>query len=402
MQKTAARISDRIASLERALQAAEGEIKALLALSLEVEAGDRGGAAELLRVAEVIGRDGQAREGQLLQILAQADRVKAHRGGLAPWISGHLDATDGSARGLARSAREIGRLPELAEPLTSGRIGSATIRTLTRSARAAKAARTDVTEALTATLETATEHGVAQARRQVRVLEETLEPGRGEKLLEAQRRRSFLRLSECESGMTRLEALLDPEAATTVRAAVDQSVSAALRERQFDRHPVPEHLTTVEQLQARALTRFAEVFLTATPAQREAAFTAQVLYHAPLDPAQDAGLAETCYGQLVPRKIVAPPTHPAAHLLQHAAGQPVLLDGQPLDRAPAARLASPAQRTALAWRDRTCTYPGCHRPPTWEPLRFNSVFGSSCSPRGAWRWHVVRRGRVPASRRMRD
>jgi len=43
-----------------------------------------------------------------------------------------------------------------------------------------------------------------------------------------------------------------------------------------------------------------------------------------------------------------------------------LLDGVEVDRDPGARLASAAQRTALAFRDRHCTYPGCMRPPTWS------------------------------------
>jgi predicted restriction endonuclease len=47
-------------------------------------------------------------------------------------------------------------------------------------------------------------------------------------------------------------------------------------------------------------------------------------------------------------------------------GEPVALDGVKIDTAPAARLASRAQRTALAYRDRRCTHPGCSRPTTWS------------------------------------
>jgi hypothetical protein len=77
-------------------------------------------------------------------------------------------------------------------------------------------------------------------------------------------------------------------------------------------------------------------------------------------------LAESVYGDLVPRSILVPMGNLAAHLIQHLNGQPVLLGGEPVDQNPAARLASAQQRIALAWRDRTCTHPGCNRPATWS------------------------------------
>jgi hypothetical protein len=69
---------------------------------------------------------------------------------------------------------------------------------------------------------------------------------------------------------------------------------------------------------------------------------------------------------MVPRTVVAERGNSAARLIEHVDGQPVLLDGKPIDENPTARLASPAQRTALAFRDRHCTYQGCSRPPTWS------------------------------------
>ena len=44
----------------------------------------------------------------------------------------------------------------------------------------------------------------------------------------------------------------------------------------------------------------------------------------------------------------------------------MILDGVLIDQNPAARLATPAQRIALAWRDKHCTFPGCSRPPTFS------------------------------------
>jgi hypothetical protein len=120
-----------------------------------------------------------------------------------------------------------------------------------------------------------------------------------------------------------------------------------------------------EQIYAQVVTRLAEVFLAASPEQRSAQFNPPVLYTAPLD-ADDSELATSVYGGLVPRSAITEPTDPGAHLLHTRDGEPVLLDGEEIDREPTARLASAAQRTALAFRDRHCTYPGCTRPPTWS------------------------------------
>ena len=76
----------------------------------------------------------------------------------------------------------------------------------------------------------------------------------------------------------------------------------------------------------------------------------------------------TVYGQLVPAEGLPSMRDSAASLLEvdPASGEPVALDGRGLDTDPKARLASPDQRTALAFRDRECSEPGCSRPVTWS------------------------------------
>ena len=387
-----------LAALVAANAIVEERISEILELARTVE--DREGAEAVLEAAQVIGRCEQARHGQLIQLLGQAERVKAHRAGLKAWVATHLDVSDGRARGIAQAARRIGALPELAEPLSSGRVGADTVRALSRTVKAVEGSGQDQVVALTATLETARQDGVGAANRQVRVLEHTIDPGGSEELLAKQRAKSFARVVELEDGMCRFDILLDPIRATIVRAALDQTAADWIRQRQYDHtDPIPADVRSTEQISAQVVTRLAEVFLTATPEQRSALFSAQVLYTAPLD--DEGELATSVYGGLVPRSAITQPTDPGAHLLQTRNGEPVLLDGEEIDREPAARLASPAQRTALAFRDRHCTYPGCSRPLTWGPLRFNSLVGSSCSWRGVRRWRVVRRGRVPVSRRLR-
>lgn len=360
-------LDERLAELVELHAAADAKITELLGMFEEVDPGDREAAGQILRTAKEIGRSGQVREGALVRVLAHAHRVKASRAGLAPFIHTTLDVTDGRARALAKSARVIGLLPELAEPLTSGRIGPGTIGTLTRTACAAKDTDRDLAEILTETLATIAGSGLTEANRQVRILEETITPGHAEQLLARQRQRSFARIHELEDGMCRIEAVLDAERATTFQAAMDATVAAILRERQYDgADPIAADVRSVEQIQAHALTRFAQVYLNATPEQRGASFTPGILYTAQLDATGQPALAETVRGAIVPRDILAPLGNPATHLLEHHHRQPIRFDGKVLDQNPAARLATSAQRTALAWRDRHCTYPGCTRPPTWS------------------------------------
>jgi hypothetical protein len=353
-----------LAELVAANAVVEERISEILELARTVD--DREGAEVVLEAAQVVGRCEQARHGQLIQLLWQAERVRAHRAGLKAWVASHLDVSDGKARGIAQAARRIGVLPELAESLSSGRVGADTVRVLSRAVKAVEGSGQDQVVALTATLETARQDGVGAANRQVRVLEQTIDPGSSEELLAKQRAKSFARVVELEDGMCRFDILLDPIRATTVRAALDQTAADWIRQRQYDHSdPIPADVRSTEQISAQVVTRLAEVFLAATPEQRNAQFTAPVLYTAPLD-ADKGELATTVYGSLVPRAAITQPTDPNAHLLHTRNGQPVLLDGEEIDREPTARLASPAQRTALAYRDRHCTYPGCTRPPTWS------------------------------------
>jgi Domain of unknown function (DUF222) len=353
-----------LAELVAANAVVEEKIAAVLELARSVEGRD--GAEVVLEAAQLVGRCEQARHGQLIQLLGQAERVKAHRAGLKAWVATHLDVSDGKARGIAQAARRIGALPELAEPLSSGRVGADTVRVLSRTMKAVEGSRQDQVVALTATLETAQHDGVGAANRQVRVLEQTIDPGSGEELLAKQRAKSFARVVELEDGMCRFDILLDPIRATTVRTALDQTAADWIRQRQFDGvDPIPADARSTEQIYAQVVTRLAEVFLAASPEQRNAQFNAPVLYTAPLD-ADESELAVSVYGSLVPRTAITQPTDPNAHLLHTKDGEPVLLDGEKIDHEPTARLASPAQRTALAFRDRHCTYPGCSRPPTWS------------------------------------
>src|SRR3984957_17370304 len=224
-------LRERMAELNAA---ADRVVDAILDQAQELEAGDRAGAEELFKTAKLIGQSEQARHGQLVWILAQADRASARNGVLKPWIATQLDVTDSKARGIAQSVRWVGAVPELAEALSSGKVGADTIRALARTAKAIKGTGKDMVATLTEMLEVAQRDGVTAVNREIRKLEHHLDPVSSEELLAEQRARSFVRFIELEDGRTRFEGLLDPKRAAIVRGAIDQEVSAVIRERQYD------------------------------------------------------------------------------------------------------------------------------------------------------------------------
>jgi Domain of unknown function (DUF222) len=259
-----------LAALVAANAIVEERIKRILELARTIGAGDCDGSGVLLDVAEVVGRCEQARHGQLIQLLGQVDRVGAHRAGVKAWVATHLDVSEGKARGIGQAAKRIGALPELAESLSSGQVGADTVRALARTVKAVEGSGQDQATELAVTLETARLEGVGAANRRVRVLEHTIDPGSSEELLLKQRAKSFARVVELEDGMCRFDILLDPIRATTVRAALDQTAADWIRRRQFDHvDPIPDDVHSTEQIYAQAVTRMAEVYLDASPEQRD-------------------------------------------------------------------------------------------------------------------------------------
>ena len=209
-------------------------VASILGLARCLDTSDREAGAELLKTAEQVGRREQADHGRLILLLAQADRVRAARGGIKAWVATHLDTCDGRARGIAESARRIGAIPVLAEPLSSGRIGADTVRALTRTAKAVAGTGRDTAAALTATLAMAEREGVTAAKKQIQILEHTLDPGHGADVIARRRARSFFRVVELGDGLCRFEAVLDAVRATTLRSAIEVQAADWIRRAQYD------------------------------------------------------------------------------------------------------------------------------------------------------------------------
>lgn len=343
-------------------------VASMLETARGLEQPDRAGAAQLLELAELVGRREQAAHGQLIQMLAQADRVRAARGGVKAWVATRLDVTDGRAKAIGQAARRIGAVPELAQALSSGRIGTGTVGVLARTARAIEGTSRDKATALSAALETVRRDGVAAANRRVRVLEQSVDPDAATNLVARARARSFCRITPGADGLCRVEALLDTERATVLRAAIDAQVADWIRQRQYDSaSPLAKDVRTIEQMNAQALARLAEVFSIAPAQLRGAAFSPTMLFIARPGPETGAPFIETAYGEILPPSTTREPGDPATHVLElDTRDRPVRLDGKNIDSDPGTRLALPAQRTALQYRDRHCRFPGCTRPTTFS------------------------------------
>src|SRR3984957_1536755 len=101
-----------LAALVEANAVVEQRVGVVVGLARAVDGGDREGAGLVLEAAEVVGRGEQARHGQLIQLLGQAERGAGRRAGLKAWEMSHLDVSDVKARGIVQAAKRIGVLPE--------------------------------------------------------------------------------------------------------------------------------------------------------------------------------------------------------------------------------------------------------------------------------------------------
>jgi len=359
------------------------------------------GAVDAVREAIIeVGQAAQALQGMLLALVGEGDRLGIARGGTGPWLATVLDVTEGRARALAHDARLLAKVPDFEAELCSGRVGPESARALARTVKAVRATGLDPVAEATKTLETTRAQGARAGLERVRVLEEQVAPGSIETRHARERERSFARMSTAADGqMRRCEILLDPVRGAILQAALDLQVAEMIRVRQFDgTEIVPEDVRTTEQMNAEAVTRLAQVFLDATPAQRKAHFSLPALAvtlenptpptAAMKDPAAHpvtstmsgratdaaaptmkdpagradipAGCARTVYGALIPAARLPRRGDPRRHELL-TDGHTHTFDGIAVDGDLRARLASPAQREYLAWRDRHCTYPGCDR-----------------------------------------
>ena len=80
-------VRERLAVFAELNSAANRAVATILEEARGFEAGDGEGAEVMFAVAKLIGQSEQARHGQLVQVLAQADRACGRKGVLKPWVA---------------------------------------------------------------------------------------------------------------------------------------------------------------------------------------------------------------------------------------------------------------------------------------------------------------------------
>lgn len=186
-----------------------------------------------------------------------------------------------------------------------------------------------------------------------------------ERTHQAQRAARFLHLADTAAG-TRISGQLDAVAGHTLRLALEAAAGK----------PAADDARTPEQRRADALVSLASVALSLAGSdgvpvgpRAQVAFVMREETWAGLRAARSGAAADT-RTPTAPATLAdgdALPPSEVARLLCDCELTRVVLDaaGQPLDLGRAARLFTPAQRTAVMVRDGGCFWPGCGAPTRW-------------------------------------
>ena len=371
-------------------------------------------------------------EGEWLRCLAAVDargaagaEAGARFGSTAGWLRAAARMSPRSAGERVRAARALhrGRLPAVADALAAGEISHEHAAAI--AAGLAGLPREQARAAEPIVLGVAREQDPATTRRVVEHLRHALDPDGEDERGRRRHDRRGLRLSTTWEGMLGVDGLLDPEAGEVVLAAVnalakpggpDDDRSAAQRRadaltelarRALDTGQLPAtggarpHMSIVVDLEALLAANAAD---DAADAAADAAADDAADYSAAAAADDDAAAAAETLRRIacdaeVTRIVVRrrdgdpgsaeagsrPERERAQAILRAAlAALPPALGGpsaEPLDVGRASRVATAAQRRALAVRDGGCRFPGCDCPPIW------------CEPHH-WRVHWLDGGRT--------
>jgi hypothetical protein len=170
-----------------------------------------------------------------------------------------------------------------------------------------------------------------------------------------QKERSFLHASRTWEGKVRVDGELDPESGEVVLTALEAAMAVPQGDAAGEHHPSAGHR------RAEALTHLCRRYLDRGDTQvgRESPHLTVLV---------DLETLRGETGDTCELERTGPiPGETARRLACDAKVSRVITRGrsQPLDVGRAVRTVTPAQRKALALRDRSCRFPGCDRPPTW-------------------------------------
>jgi hypothetical protein len=293
----------------------------------------------------------------------------------AAWLRQTCRAADHDARTQVRVAAALRRLPTLASALEAGEISWAhVVAVIPVLTDAADRLDPDRAAALERTLlDLARVDTVDRLRIAVRHTANALDPDGGLTRAERDFSRRWLTAAVTGEGLVHLQGVLDAEGGAILLAALDAATGA----------PTPDDARSRGQARADALVDLAHRQLdggtlpTVGGRRPHLTLTASIeslrreqAFHAPGDaPAPHPGPVPACAVERGPElDWTGPiPVETARRLACDSLVTRLLLapDGQPLHLGHTRRLASAAQRLALAHRDGGCIFGGCDRPPEW-------------------------------------
>jgi hypothetical protein len=274
------------------------------------------------------------------------------------WARSALGLGTSAAHELVRTARSLHReLPETAAALAGGQVSWAHVATLARHALATPARAAAVAEpgGERLLLDVARVATVDQLGRALRAWAHAVDQAgftADEATLYEQRQ---ITLAQTLDGVWYLNGLLPPAAGAALASVLDAHVAASLG---------TADPRTPAQVRADALTDLAMHATDAETTPRRGGGRAHLLVHVPvatLVRAEGCSPAELAYGDTA---LSAATTAALAcdSLITRLLTDP---EGLPVGVGRTRRSVPLRIRHAVIARDRTCTYPGCARPPTW-------------------------------------
>lgn len=310
-----------------------------------------------------------AREAAVLAIAhGERDDVDAGARDIAGLVCQQTRVGCGEARRRQTRALWLPQLPVTAAALDAGRLRSAHVDLICELATRLRADKLPALAAAEASLvDDIASMTPVEARKRLLAFETELDDDDddGQDRLDRQRANNALRLPQRPDGTTGITGQLDPIAGNELRAAIDTKVTEIWR-RQTGNDPdlpAPKHVLTNEHRRADALL---ELIRTSGDGDGDGSvgIRAQLLVHIDY---------QTLLGQLSDEPIArlgdgTPiPAAEARKLACDADIVPIVLGGptQPLDVGRARRLATAAQRHALAAIHPTCAIEGCDTPFTY-------------------------------------
>jgi Domain of unknown function (DUF222)/HNH endonuclease len=386
-------------SLPEELQALAADVDALAAQDLEGLA-DAALAEHVLELRRLVDR----LEGQWLQRLAAVDgrgAAGADQGvpaaSTASWLRNRLHMGATAANSAVGTARALfrGPLPQTAQALCAGELSVAHASVLAHGT--SELPTPTAAEAEPTLVAAARRLDPARLRQVIAHLRSTVDPEGADRRAERHHDQRWLWVAPTLEGRVALQGLLEPEAGHILLAAIEPLA-----------HPhSADDARSGGQRRADALTELARRALEGDQLPQTGGVRPQLLVTVDLDSllgypgavGGEAGWAGplspeacrrlACDGAVTRVLVTRQPSHhedpsehedPGGH---HAPGRqgsladrlqaamallPPILGGapsQPLDVGRASRVITPAQRSALAVRDRGCVFPDCARPLAW-------------------------------------